>query len=251
MPDDLIKTMQIGRGVKPVVENPKLPVMTEKALRPRLIGGKRLLMADSPRPDTGKTGRMAAVRKTTARVAQPTLKKELSEMQEPKKAATGGGKEGYVRLRLRVSGDRVTVVGAKAVEGPLVQRPNIHGSLAYDVTLGSKRVAAGSILDLGERRSFPNESPKAPPEQRGHFITEVPTYEVNVRVPASEVSMTALPRLNVRLYRIKEDVDVRLAKPGPLGEQFPRELREVARVTGIKVADLPAAHRTELRKALG
>jgi hypothetical protein len=165
-------------------------------------------------------------------------------------AGTKGG-EGYVRLRLRVAGDRVTVVGAKAVEGPLVDRPNLHGSLAYDVTLGSKRIAVGSILDLGERRSFPNEAPDAPPEQRGHFISEVPVYEVNVRVPASEVTMKALPRLNVRLYRIKEDVDVRVAPPGPLGEHFARELREVARVPGIKVETLEAPHRAELRRALG
>jgi len=44
MPDDLIKQMQIGRSVKPVVENAKLPLMTEKALRPRLVAGKTLLM---------------------------------------------------------------------------------------------------------------------------------------------------------------------------------------------------------------
>jgi len=30
-----------------------------------------------------------------------------------------------VRLRLRVSGDSVTVVGAKAVDGPLSERPTL------------------------------------------------------------------------------------------------------------------------------
>ena len=62
--------------------------------------------------------------------------------------------------------------------------------------------------------------------------------------------MKALPRLNVRLYRIKEDVDVRVAPPGPLGEHFARELREVARVPGIKVETLAAPHRAELKRAL-
>ena len=208
-------------------------------------------MAAEPKPDTGKAGRMAAVRKATVRVAQPTLKRELPEMQAVKEVASGGEGRVMYGSGLRVSGDRVTVVGAKAVEGPLVERPNLHGSLAYDVTVGAKRVAAGSILDLGERRSFPNESPDAPREQRGHFISEVPTYEFNVRVPASEVTMKALPRLNIRLYRIKEDIDTRLAKAGPLGEQFTRELREVGRVSGIEIGALAAPHRAELQKALG
>lgn len=63
--------------------------------------------------------------------------------------------------------------------------------------------------------------------------------------------MKTLPRLNIRLYRIKEDLDMRLAKAGPLGEQFTRELREVGRVSGIEVDALEAPHRAELRKALG
>ena len=53
------------------------------------------------------------------------------------------------------------------------------------------------------------------------------------------------------VYRIKEDVDVRVAPPGPLGEHFARELREVARVPGIKVETLAAPHRAELKRALG
>jgi hypothetical protein len=250
MPDDLIKRMEIGRGVKPVIENPKLPLMTERTVRPRLIGGKTVLMVDDPKPDAGKQGRMAAVPKGTVRVPQPTSKKPLPDMRAPK-AVAPTLRDGYVRLRLRVSGDRVEVVGAKAVAGPLVERQQLHGSLAYDVTLGAKRVAAGAILDLGERRSFPNESPKAPPEQRGHYISEVPTYEINVRVPASELPIAALPKLTIRLYRIKEDVDIGHAPPGPLGERFTRELREVGRVNGVRVEDLSAPHRAELRKALG
>jgi hypothetical protein len=242
--------MQIGRGIKPVVENAKLPLMTEKALRPRLIGGATLLMAGEPKPDAGKVGRMAVVPKTRAKVPQPTLRRELAEMKADPKAVVTEPGDGYVRLQLHVSGDKVTVVGAKAVEGPLVQRPQLHGALAYDVTLGAKRIAVGSILDLGERRSFPNEDPKAPPEQRGHYISEVPVYDVNVRVPAGEVSVKSLPKLNIRLYRIKEEVDARLAPPGPLGEHFTRELREVANVSGVKLEDVPAPNRAQVKKVL-
>jgi hypothetical protein len=243
--------MQIGRGIKPVVENAKLPVMTEKVLRPRLIGGKTLLMVGAPKPDAGKVGRMAAVPKARPKVPQPTANRALADMKADPKGVVTAPADGYVRLQLRVSGDQVTVVGAKAVEGPLVQRPELHGAVAYDVTLGSKRIAVGSILDLGERRSFPNEDPKAPPEQRGHYISEVPVYDVNIRVPAAEVSVKSLPKLNIRLYRIKEEVDTRLAPPGPLGDHFTRELREIGKVSGIKLEDIAAPSRAQVKKALG
>jgi hypothetical protein len=73
MPDDLIKNMQIGRGIKPVVESEKLPLMTERAVRPRLVEGKQALMAAEPKPDAGKQGRMAAVPKGKVAVPRPTL----------------------------------------------------------------------------------------------------------------------------------------------------------------------------------
>jgi hypothetical protein len=254
MPEPLVKTMKLGRNVAPVVESTKLPAMTEAAPRPRLIGGKQLLMAAEPKPDAGKQGRMAVVPAAIKQPPRPTLRKELPPMEPPKAAggetATGGGKEGYVRLQLRVAGDRVTIVGARAVEGPYVPRETIHGALAYDVTVGDRRLAVGSIADAGERRSFPNEDPKAPPEQRGHHISEVPVYEVSVRVPASELSLAALPKLNVRLYRIKEEVDVVPPGKGPLGVQLHRELREVARVGGLELTTLDKPHQEELRRAL-
>ena len=50
MPDDLIKNMQIGRGVKPVIESAKLPLMTDRAVRPRLIEGKQVLMVGKGSP---------------------------------------------------------------------------------------------------------------------------------------------------------------------------------------------------------
>jgi hypothetical protein len=163
-------------------------------------------------------------------------------------AAEAPKPEGYVRLRLRVAGDDVQVVGAKAVEGPLVERPQLEGQVAYEATLGTKRVAAGAVPDVGERRSFPN--PKGGPEQQGHYISQVPSYEVTVRVPASEVPLKSLPRLEIKLYRIKETVTADRVKPGPLGPQFSRELREIGRVKGITPAKLAAPIGAELRKAL-
>ena len=67
-----------------------------------------------------------------------------------------------MRLRLRVTeSGRLRVVGAKAVEGPLVD-PKVVGGLAYEVTLAGQRLAAGGIPDVGERRSFPIRTPPTP-----------------------------------------------------------------------------------------
>jgi hypothetical protein len=252
MPNELIQMMRTGRSVPPVVNNAKLAQMTEKPLRPRVIGGRTIVMAADPKPDTGRQGRMAPVAPASTRlgrIAQPTLRRELPDMQEAKLVAQEPKKEGYVRLRLRVADGTVSVVGATAVPGPLVERERIHGALAYEVTLGTKRVAAGSVPDVGERRSFP--SPDGPPEQQGHFISTVPVYDVNVRVPASEVTMASLPRLDIRLYRVKDEIPRERIRPGILGDQFPKELREVARVKGIKAELLAAPLRAQLRKALG
>ena len=88
--------------------------------------------------------------------------------------------EGYVRLRLRVSDGEMSVVGAKAVEGPLVE-PRLQGALAYEATVGEKRVAAGGIPDVGQRRSFPD--PEGKGVSAGHHVERAQTYEVNVRIP--------------------------------------------------------------------
>jgi hypothetical protein len=249
MPNELTQTMKTGRNVPPVVENAKLPTMTERAPRPRPIGGKTLLMPPEPKTDTARTGRMPVFDPgaVAGRPARPV--KERPEMQARKVAAETTKKDGYVRLHVRVAGGNVSIVGARAVAGPLVDRPKLHGDLAYEVTLGSKRVALGSVPDIGVRRSFPN--PDGPPEQRGHFISEVPSYEIAVRVPASEVTVASLPRVQIKLYRIKEELPQKEIQPGPIGPQFQRELREVATVKGLRLDTLSAPIQAQLKKALG
>jgi hypothetical protein len=223
--------MQTGRGIKPVVENPRLPLMTDEPPPEKLIGGKRLLMPTKPKADAGKTKRMAAVVKGTVR--QPKIHPEM----EPRKTrSTAGRREGYVRLRLRVTdAGRMQVIGAKAVDGPLVD-PKLQGAMAYEVTLEGRRLAAGGIPDVAEWRSFPDPNAMLP-ETEGHHVTEVPTYEVNVRVPKAEVSAADLPQLEIALFRVKEelpDAAPALAGDRPMSERFERELRVVGRLKGIK-----------------
>ena len=244
---DGMNTMKTGRGIQPVIDNPKLPPMGDEPPEPRTIRGKILRMAEEPKPDAGKQNRMSGFRKAAV-VRQPKTRPEQKEAKVTK-AEAAQQPEGYVRLRLRVSNGEMSVVGAKAVEGPLVE-PKLQGALAYEATVGDKRVAAGGIPDVGERRSFPD--PEGKGVMRGHHVEELTTFEVNVRIPKERVSASALPRLEIALFRMKEELPE--ARPdmlaaAPIGEQFVRELREVGRMKGIRPDKLARPVAQQVRKA--
>lgn len=248
MPEGMDR-MKTGRGIQPVVDNAKLPRMSDTPPRPTAIKGKILRMAEKPKPDAGKQKRMSAFRKAAV-VRAPKVRPEQKEAKLTR-AETAKQPEGYVRLRLRVTDGEVSVVGAKAVEGPLVE-PKLQGALAYEVTVGQKRVAAGGIPDAGERRSFPH--PEGKGEMSGHHVEELKTYEVNVRVPKERVSVAELPRLEIALYKLKEELPeprVDRLPDGPIGERFERELREVGRMKGIAPDRLARPVAQQVRKAFG
>jgi hypothetical protein len=88
----------------------------------------------------------------------------------------------------------------------------------------------------------------------GHHVEELKTYEVNVRVPKEQVSATDLPRLEIALYKLKEELPEPRADrlpPGPIGSQFDRELREVGRMKGIRPDRLAAPVAQQVRSAFG
>lgn len=242
MPEQM--KMKVGRRVPPIVESPKLARMTEKAVRPRPIGGKIALMAAKPKPDAGKQRRMPAV---PAKVTDKQPRERPDQVVPRAKKPTGEAQPGYVRLRLRVDeSGAMSIVGAKAVEGPLVES-KLQGALAYEITLGQKRVAAGAIPDAGERRSFPH--PKGRGEMAGHHVSPLPAYDVNVRVSKEQVSAASLPRLQIRVYRLKAELPLERPEAGAIGPQFERELREVGTIKGIRPDKLPARVADEVRAA--
>jgi hypothetical protein len=251
MPNELPKPhMQVERTAPPVVENPTLPLMTGRAPRPRLIGGKHVLMATEPTADKGTRARMAPFTPTGRPTAQP---KQHPPMQPPKpptaQAAAAAKSEGYVRLHLQMADGELSLVGAKAVDGPLAPHGDLDGPLAWEAVLGDRRLAVGAIQDAGVRRAFPD--PDGPPEQQGHHIEEAPSYDVVVRVLAGELSLSSLPRLAVRLYRVKEPVERTRVQPAPLAAQFERELRPIAELKGIKPDLLAPPLQEQLERALG
>ena len=132
--------MQTGRGIKPVVGNTRLPRMTDTPPEP--TADRRQDAADGGEAE----GRH---REDEAHAAGehggPAPDEDAADMEAPKAKTAARAKDGYVRLRLRVTeGGRLTVVGAKAVEGELVE-PKLQGALAYEAALGPRRIAAGGI----------------------------------------------------------------------------------------------------------
>jgi hypothetical protein len=153
--------------------------------------------------------------------------------------------EAYLRLRLHVENSELSVVEARKVDGPLIMPDTIDGNLAYEVTVGSNRIAAGSIADVGVNRSFPN--PQGVPGQEGHFFVELPSYEFNVRIPRENLSPSTLPKAEVAIYRVKSPVKQSIGDK-PLRSQFSNELREVARLKGIPVKKLSKPSQSEINR---
>lgn len=145
---------------------------------------------------------------------------------------------GYVRFRMRVDNGAISIVGSHLVDGPLAMPATLHAEHVYEVTgQGSRLLHADSVPDAGVVRSFP--SPDGPPELQGHHSYRMPVYEFDARVPVEELTPSALPAIRVALYRMKERSPVTPASISPLGVQFERELREVARLEGIDPERVP------------
>ncbi|HEX8304759.1 MAG TPA: hypothetical protein VF612_07765 [Jatrophihabitans sp.] len=163
--------------------------------------------------------------------------------QIPPKARRGGrarpAGEQYIRLRVRVRGDQLSVLDSHLVDGPLGQITGFSGANAYEVSVGDRLLHAGSLPDLGLQRSFAN--PNGPADQRGHHFTDRSTYEFMARVPAHEVTPETIDRIAIRLHRIKEEARTDRLGAAPLAEQFARQVRPVAELVGLPASVLPEA----------
>jgi hypothetical protein len=240
--------MSEDREAPPIVEDERRPQMSERARPPRRISGKVELMSEEPQAPKRGAKRMESLPKKGAKGASRRKKGSLPEQIEQKPSRTErAGEEGYLRIRIRAEGGELEVKDIRAVEGPLLADGELHGDLAYEVTIGSRRVSSGAIPDVGLMRSFPHPDPA--PGQEGHHFTPAPSYEFLVRVPKRGLSPQSLSRLGIRLYRIKDPVP-RTEGPELLGERFGSELREVGRIQGIRLELLPKSSQAEVRRAL-
>jgi hypothetical protein len=234
----------------PIVEDERRPQMSDRPRPPRRLSGKIELMPDDPQAPKRGARRMEPVPKkggsgTTSRRRKGSLPEQI----EPKQSrADQADDQGYVRIRVGVEDGELSVKDFRQVEGPLIADEELHGDLAYEVTIGGRRVSSGAIPDVGMMRSFPPLDPA--PGQEGHHFTPATSYEFVVRVPKEALSLRSLRRLGLTLYRIKEGPLPRTEGPESLGERFEKELREVGRIRGIRLEQLPKSAQAEARRVL-
>ena len=229
----------------PVIEDRKKRRMGRGKARPRRIAGKVEYMPEGEPAHAEGEELMVAV---PTEEAVPMDLQSLPPMESRKAKPAEEKTERYVRMRVRVRGDEVEVVGAWSVEGPLVAQEKLHAGLAYEVAVGESQVATGSIPDVGVRRSFPPPEPDG--EMKGHHIEEVPSYEFPVRIPQPDLPVRSLPKLRITVYRIKGEVPAESLSGAPLERQFAEELRPVAELKGLRLKDLPDDVQEQLKKAL-
>ena len=74
-----------------------------------------------------------------------------------------------------------------------------------------------------------------------------------LRVPKESVSLASLPRLEVALYRVKEELPLvhahELRRDISLGDQFEKHVREVGRLKGLQPDKQAKSVAAQLRKA--
>ena len=149
-----------------------------------------------------------------------------------------------MRLRVLVDDGALSVAGAKFVEGPLAETNALHPGLAYEVRLGSRSIAAGGVADGGVWRSFPD--PLGRPGLQGHHIAEVPSYEIAVRIPVQKLSISALPKAQITLYRWRGTGPAMALAGQPLKSQLKGPVETVATLKGIRMSQLSKEAQTEL-----
>jgi hypothetical protein len=198
----------------------------------------------SPGRKTRRTGPTKAahepeqVRRPRAGSADVALEDQVPPKAR-RRVRSGASDEQYIRMRVRVRGDRLSVIDSHLVDGPLGQTQGFSGANAYEVTVDDRLLHAGSLPDLGVQRSFVN--PAGPPEQQGHHFADRPTYEFMARVQAHEVTPETIGRIAVRLHRIKDEARTDRLGSAPLAHQFARQIRQVAELVGLPVSVLPEA----------
>jgi hypothetical protein len=217
---------------------------------PRGKGPTKGKRAPAGKPIRGKLVLKPSVKAAAKTAAKGATRKDAGSRgsqgrpdQEPVRRRAASAEQ-YVRLRVRVDDGELSIVGGHLVDSPLAQSAQFQGGFAYEITDGDRLLHAGSIPDLGVVRSF--AKPDGTREQLRHHTYELSTYEFDARVPAASLTRTALPGIDVVLYRVKERAPARALAAqaltaAPLGVQRARELREVGRVAGLPASVLPAA----------
>lgn len=240
---DKLVAMRSDPSAPPVIENPKLRTMSDSPARPRPIRGQvQLMSADGSSAQEPDGPVMEPVPERTAAAGRP----QGEQAEAPVDRDTSG--LASVRLRLRVNRGRISVIGAHVVPGAITVPDRLEYGLAYEVADGNRLIAAGSVPDVGQRRSYPD--PQGREGLEGHHLEELESFELNVRLPQKAFTARSLPRLRVTLFRMKERPEGALVRTQSLFKQFPNQLRSIAELRGISLTEMPMPLQNQLRSAI-
>lgn len=164
---------------------------------------------------------------------------KIGEMKpHPSSTAGAGGRESYLRLLVRVVRDRMTIVRAVEVDGPLALPRQAAGGHVYEVTLDGRTVAADGLPDLGVSRSLPR------PGEHEHHIAERATFEFNVRIPRDALRTESIGRLSLALFRFADSGPKKLE--GGIAAAFGSQARRVAAIETLRSDALAPVAREQL-----
>ncbi|HEU4636847.1 MAG TPA: hypothetical protein VFS41_11750, partial [Edaphobacter sp.] len=132
--------MQEGADLK-TIRNPALQLMATEPKAPAQIKGEQMSKEPVAKAPSGEHT-MSPFNPQAAKEAGASQESRQEMKAHPDAAETQTSGQGYLRLRMRVAGDRLSVVDVQQVQGPLVQTGSVAGEYAYEVQLDAKPVAA-------------------------------------------------------------------------------------------------------------
>lgn len=232
-------------AVAAIVEDTKKPNMSEAMVKPRLIKGKIVNMADDPSPSKATRNTMDPVPKPSRK--RPTAPLQLGEQMASEEPVPEQQGLGYFRIRLSMIDGVMTARSAKFVEGPLLEEESVSPGITYDAKIGQKRVAFGDVPDPTEWRSHPDPSAKG--ERAGHHVTELSSYDFTVRIPSDQVTEKTIEDLRVTLYRWRGKGPGEHISISELSREPKSAVETLGAMSGMQIADAPAPLKKELRQA--
>jgi hypothetical protein len=226
----------------PVVHAPGLPSMEGVgAVKTVLRNAALPLMGAGVTIGTRNEGVMEEWHSMTALPPRPAMGPQM-----PKEAkAAPAAEEAYVRLELQFANGRLSIIGLKEVPGPLAAPSAVIQGHVYEVLIGDQQIALGSIPDVGVRRAFANRD--VPDPQGKHRFIHETSFEFFARIPKVHATTENLPKMTVVLHNVREAPD-RLVPATAVQQQPGVDAVEVARLSGIILAQVPAAVRVQLER---
>ena len=236
-------------GQPPVIEDHSLPTMAPvgKVRAARAGGSAGASMGRRPTADSGGGGRMGPVPRQAGQ-AKPMPARGFADQQRVAGPKLADSPLSYIRLRMHFESGALSVVGAREVPGPLTVPDYVSSGLAYEVLADNRRIGLGSLPDANQQRAFTNADREE--AALGHNTTILQSYDFDVRIPRSELSVDALQSVQIHLHQINQAPSQPLGS-GRLRAQMPEAVETVATLAGINLGQLQPAARTELAQILG